>query len=163
MDSPAWEIALSFKMILTTPACPPRWKRYDLYLFRDDQVVFYVGQSYCAFERVWEHIHGGPKGHSIIGRFALANWPVSARFTVELLDSRGPRFDQVYHNLDAAERALIEQYAPCFNMALNRQPTPLPAGYLPPSAPIKYLRSYKRMLREASYVRRASEKDTEWE
>ena len=33
------------------------------------EVVFYVGQSYLAFGRVWEHLLSGFKGHSIMGRF----------------------------------------------------------------------------------------------
>jgi hypothetical protein len=143
--------------------CPPRWKHFDLYLFHDEQAAFYAGQSYCAFERVWEHIRGGPKGHSIMGRFILCNWPHSARWTIRLLWSAAPRFACVHHNLDAAERMIIAEYTPCFNISLNQDPAPIPAGYRPPNAAIKHLRSYRRMLREAGYAPRTSPEDTEWE
>lgn len=150
-------LSLALPQFLTLEECPPEWRHYDLYLFRDDVAVFYVGQSQCAFERVWEHLHGGPRGHSTVGRFVLCNWPRSARFTIELWSSRAPRFAPAAYNLDAAERQLIEEYAPCFNDALNRSPTPLPPEYMPPAAHIKHLRSYKRMLQEARYMARRRE------
>ena len=59
---------------LTMTHCPPEWRWHDLYLFRDHDIVFYVGQSYNAFERIWEHLRGGSKGHSKVGRFILCNW-----------------------------------------------------------------------------------------
>jgi len=159
---PPCEICVSLRKFLTFPNCPPRWKAYNLYLFRDEEIVFYVGQSYCAFERVWEHIKGGPHGHAIVGRFVLANWPRSGRFTIELLNVLGPRFDTVAHNLDAAERLLIEQFTPCFNVSLNAQPAPVPNGYLPPNANIKYLKNYRRMIREAGYAARQDSNEIEW-
>ena len=147
-------IALPLKRLLIVAECPPDWRAFDLYLFRDDAVVFYVGQSYNAFERVWEHLRGGPKGRSIVGRFVLCNWPRSMRFTVELLSSQSPRFEAVGYDPGAAERYLIEQLAPCFNETLNTSPTPLPGEYLPPSAKVKHLKSLKRLLREAGYATR---------
>ena len=156
------ELRMPLKTFLTFPTCPPRWKGYDLYIIQDAQVAFYVGQSHCAFDRVWDHIHGGPHGQSLVGRFVLANWPQSGNFTVTLLDSRAARFAAQRHNLIAAERVLIESLAPCLNAALNAAPTPLPEGYLPPNAPIKFLKSYKRMIREAGYAARRNESDTEW-
>ena len=165
-----WEISVPLKKFLTFTNCPERWRPFNLYLVRDEQVVFYVGQSYCAFARVWEHIQGGPRGHSTLGRFILLNWPQSGGFHVELLRSAAPRFAPTGHDRDAAERLLIERCAPCFNVSLNREPTALPAGYLPPSTPFKQLRSYKRllhrMLRQAGYAEQLAfrdSRDTEWE
>lgn len=154
-------VAVPLRTFLTFTTCPPRWKGYDLYLIRDAQVVFYVGQSACAFERVWEHIKGGPHGHSIVGRFVLCNWPRSGRFTVELHSSQSPEFAAA-GSLDAAERMLIELHRPCFNIMLNCAPAPLPEGYLPPNAPIKHLKNYRRMLREAGYAARKNPEDVEW-
>lgn len=158
-----WQVSVRLSNFLTLEECPPRWKFYNLYLFRDEQAAFYAGQSYCAFERVWEHIRGGPHGHSIIGRFVLCNWPRSGQFILDLFSSRAPRFAAVGNILDAAEKALIEAYTPCFNVSLNAQPAALPAGYLPPNASIKYLKNYKRMLREAGYAARKRPADLEWE
>lgn len=158
-----WQIAISLKKFLTFGVCPPRWKGYDLYLIRDEQVVFYVGQSQCAFDRVWEHLKGGPHGHSIVGRFLLCNWPVSGRFAVELHTSQAPRFEEVGYRLDEAERLLIETHTPCFNVMLNMQPVPLPLAYLPPNASIKYWKNFRRMLREAGYTARSDPADLEWD
>jgi hypothetical protein len=65
------------EFLLTEQHCPPEWRPYDLYLCRDDEVVFYVGQSHVAFDRVWQHILDGFKGRSMLGRFILCNWPAS--------------------------------------------------------------------------------------
>lgn len=156
-------ISLPLRTFLTITTCPPDWKGFDLYLLRDDTVAFYAGQSYCAFDRVWDHIQAGPHGHSIVGRFILVNWPRSGGFTLELLSARGPRFFAAGRNLDAAERQLIEEMRPCFNVALNQQPASLPPGYLLPNAPIKHLRSYKRMLREAGYSARRDTAQNVWD
>jgi hypothetical protein len=162
-DPPA-DVSMPLKQFLTfSDFCPPRWKGYDLYLISDEQVTFYVGQSHCAYARLWEHIRGGPKGHALLGRFILCNWPRSAAWTVTLLSASSPRFAAAGFNRDAAECLLIAKLKPCLNVALNHQPTPLPAEYLPPNTPIKNLRSFRRMLREAGYSRRSSIDDTEWE
>jgi hypothetical protein len=143
------------EFLLTEQRCPPDWRPFDLYLFRDDAVVFYVGQSYVAFDRVWRHILDGYKGRSVVGRFILCNWPASMRFTIELLSSRAPQFAELDHDLNAAERRLIESHAPCFNVTLNSQPTPLPARYAPPGQRITSPRSLTRLINEASMAVRA--------
>lgn len=129
--------------------CPDDWRSFDLYPARDDEVTFYVGQSQLAFDRVWRHLLDGFKGRSVIGRFILCNWPVSLRFTIELLDSSSEQFRHVNHDLNAAERWLIEQRSPCLNEALNRRPTPLPVRYAPPTAPLRCSRSLLKLKHEA--------------
>ena len=138
------------EFLLTEQRCSAEWRPFDLYLFRDDAVVFYVGQSYVAFDRVWRHILDGYKGRSVVGRFILCNWPASMRFTVELLCSSARQFADLDHDLSAAERRLIEQYAPCFNVSLNRQPAALPACYVPPGLRITSPRSLNRLISQAS-------------
>ena len=147
---------------LTLSSCPPAWRPYDLYVFRDGDVVFYAGQSYCAFDRVWEHLRGGYKGQSVVGLFVVCNWPRSIRFTVQLLCSRATRFDCVQNDLSAAERYLIEQLSPCFNETLNRTPTPLPEEYAPPTADGRRIRSLRRMIREATHAARLESRHTTW-
>ena len=151
-------IALPLKRFLVVAECPPDWRAFDLYLFRDDDVVFYVGQSYLAYDRVWQHITDGYKARSIVGRFILCNWPGSMHFTIELWSSQADRFAEVNHDLNAAERLLIEQNAPCFNEALNRRPTPLPDQYPPPSAPIRCSRSPNKLIHEAERAVQAEER-----
>lgn len=117
--------------------CPADWKHFDLYLFRDERVTFYVGQSHLAFARVWEHLLGGFKGHSIVGRFVWCNWPISMNFTIALLSSRSKQFDGVNNDVNAAEQFIIQHASPCFNVSHNSQPTALPQGYAPPNAQLR--------------------------
>ena len=150
-ENPATDrVLVSVKEFLVTEQrCPPGWRPFDLYLFRDEHVVFYVGQSYVAFDRVWRHILDGFKGRSMVGRFLLCNWPVSMKFVIELLSSRSSQFDPVDNELNAAEQLLIEQYSPCFNVALNRQATPLPTKYTPPGSTITSPRSLTKLINQA--------------
>jgi hypothetical protein len=94
------EVSLPIKAFLQIEHCPPEWRRLNLYLIRDEEIVFYVGQSFVAFHRVWEHFYGGFKGRSLVGRFIVCNWPVSMRFTIELMSSRIARFESVEHDLN---------------------------------------------------------------
>jgi hypothetical protein len=151
-------LSLPLKHFLVVAACPPEWRSFDLYLFRDDEMVFYVGQSHLAYDRVWQHIADGYKARSMVGRFVLCNWPRSMRFTIELWSSQADRFAAVDRDLNAAERSLIEQYAPCFNEALNRRPTPLPDRYAPPSAPLRCSRSLNKLIHEAGRAVQAEER-----
>ena len=160
MDYP--DIALPISKLLTIEQCPSEWRRHDLYLFRDDAVVFYVGQSYNAFERVWVHLYGGFKGRSVVGRFVLYNWPRSMHFVVELMHSQSARFDPLGNDLDAAERYLIEQLSPCFNEAWNSHPTPLPDKYAPPGARGRRPKSIKRMMHDAARACQLEEDRKQW-
>jgi len=151
-------LVLTLKRFLTVAACPSDWRAFDLYLFRDDEMVFYVGQSYLAYDRVWQHIRDGYKARSLVGRFVLCNWPKSMNFTIELWSSQADRFAAVDHDLNAAERWLIEQYAPCFNAALNQRPTPPPDRYAPPNAPLRCSRSLNKLIHEAERAVHAGER-----
>ncbi len=151
-------VITTVKEFLQVEECPPAWRELDLYVIRDAEVVFYVGQSELAFERVWRHLRDGYRGRSAIGRFILCNWRTSMNFTIELLSSLSPDFAALANDRDAAERCLIERYAPCFNASLNRQPTPLPPHYAPPSAALPRLWSLKKLAREAARFIRADER-----
>ncbi len=150
-------IALSLKRFLLVEECPASWKGLDLYVFRDENVAFYVGQSHLAFARVWEHLLSGFKGHSMIGRFVWCNWPKSMSFTIELLSSRSDQFGSVGHKLNASERLLIQRWSPCLNVSLNKQPTVLPDSYLPPNAPFRRRRSLNTLLHEAARAVKADD------
>jgi hypothetical protein len=150
-------VALPLKRFLLVEQCPGSWKGLDLYLFRDENVVFYVGQSYLAFARVWEHLISGFKGHSIVGRFVWCNWPKSMSFTIELLSSRSEQFGVVRNDLNASERLLIQQGSPCFNLSQNSQPTPLPDSYLAPNTPFRRRRSLNMLIHEAERAVKAED------
>lgn len=151
------KVAIALKRFLLIEQCPPDWKSLDLYLFRDEAVVFYVGQSYLAFARVWEHLLSGFKGHSIVGRFIWCNWPASMKFTIELLSSQSGQFRPLGNDLNAAERQLIQCWSPCFNVSQNNQPTPVPSSYLPPNAILRRRRSLNQLIHEAERSVRAEE------
>jgi hypothetical protein len=142
-------ISIPIKRFLLVEQCPASWKNRDLYVFRDENVVFYVGQSHLAFARVWEHLLSGFKGHSLVGRFVWCNWPTSMSFTIELLSSQSEPFGDVRNELNASERLLIQRWAPCFNVSQNTHPTPLPNSYLPPNAPFRRRRSLNALIYEA--------------
>lgn len=146
------KIVIPFKRFILIEQCPEEWKSLDLYLFRDEQVTFYVGQSQLAFNRVWDHLIGGFHGHSLVGRFMWANWPVSMKFTIELMSSKCADFERVGNDLSAAERQLIERWTPCFNISLNSQPTPLPSHYFPANARLRCGHSLNKLIHQAERV-----------
>jgi hypothetical protein len=152
------EIALPLKSFLQIEHCPPEWRRLNLYWIRDEQVVFYVGQSFVAFHRVWEHFYDGFKGRSLMGRFIVCNWPVSMRFTVEMSSSLLPRFAAVEHDLSRSEQMLIEQYAPCLNTALNSNPTPIPDHYASPYTSLKFRHHPHKFIRQAAQALQAEQR-----
>ena len=154
------EISLPLKRFLLVEECPIEWRRLDLYLFRDGEVVFYVGQSSTAFARVWDHLKGGFRGRSIVGRFIWCNWPKSMNFQIELMSSASSRFAALDHDLNAAEVALIQQWSPCFNVVLNHEPTPLPDSYAPPTAPWHCARHLGKLIREAERAVKAEERQS---
>ena len=155
------KVAIALKRFLLIEQCPAAWQELDLYLLRDEAVVFYVGQSHQAFGRVWEHLLGGFKGHSIPGRFVWCNWPISMRFVIELMSSRSAEFDNVGNDIVAAERQLIQRWSPCFNISQNSQPTPVPASYLPFNAKLRCSRSLNKLIHQAARAVQA-EDNTLW-
>jgi hypothetical protein len=151
------KVVIPLKRFLLIEECPAAWKDLDLYLFRDDAVAFYVGQSHLAFARVWEHLITGFKGRSIVGRFMWCNWPKSMNFTIELLSSQSEYFYDIDNDVDAAEQLLIQQWSPCFNVSHNQQPTPVPQAYLPPNAKLRRRRSLNQLIREAERALKAED------
>lgn len=150
-------ITISLKRFLLIGQCPPSWKGLDLYILRDENVVFYVGQSHLAFARVWEHLLSGFKGHSMVGRFVWCNWPKSMNFIIELMSSQSEQFNEVKNDLNACERLLIQQRSPCFNISLNNQPSSLPNLYLPANAPFRRRQSFNALLYQAERAVKAED------
>src|SRR5215204_480140 len=151
------KITIPLKRFILIEQCPTAWKEMDLYVFRDESVAFYVGQSQLAFSRVWDHLLSGFHGHSLIGRFVWCNWPTSMKFSIELSSSRFEEFHSVGNNLDAAEKHLIRRWSPCFDVSQNNQPTPLPNSYLPLNAPFRRRRSLNMLIHEAERAVKADD------
>jgi len=152
------QITLPLKRFMLIEQCPPQWHALDLYLFREADVVFYVGQSALAFERVWEHLRRGFRGGSLVGRFILCNWPTSLSYDIELISSHAEQFATMGYQRLAAEGYLIQRFAPCFNEALNKQPTPLPQRYALPNAKLRCSRNLNQLIREADRAVQADER-----
>jgi hypothetical protein len=150
-------VAMPLKRFLLIEQCPAAWAEMDLYLFRDEAVAFYAGQSQRAFTRVWDHLLSGFHGHSIVGRFVWANWPQSMRFTIELLNSHSGEFNDVGNDLNAAESRLIRQWSPCFNVSLNAQPNSVPEAYRPVNARLRCSRSLRSLIYQAEKAVRAEQ------
>ncbi len=151
-------IKFRVKQFIQLEECPEDLKKLDLYVIREENSVFYVGQSYCAFERVWDHIKNGYKWRSDVGRFILCNWPKSMNYEIELLSSSSLEFASVGNDLLRAEEMLIKMYKPCFNVSQNDDPSPIPAGYLPPSAAIRCSRSLRGLQYQAQQSMRTDQK-----
>jgi hypothetical protein len=79
------------------------------------------------------------------------------KFTIELMCSQSGQFDAVGNDLSAAERQLIEQWAPCFNVSLNSEPTPIPPSYLPYNAPLRCSRGLNKLIHQAERTVKADE------
>lgn len=142
--------SLLFKEFLQVEFCPPEWQRLDLYLLRDETSVFYVGQSQVAFHRIWDHFYGGFKGRSVLGRFIICNWPVSMRFTVEMMSSRASRFTGVDNDLNRCEQLLIKQHSPCLNTTFNPNPAPIPGQYASPYTSLKFRHHPQKFIHQAA-------------
>jgi len=118
-------------------------ERYNIYLYRDSEVVLYIGQSSRPFERLREHLGQGDRNlydPDFVGQLMLNNRPASLTWEVQIatlaelqqLLNLPVRIDKV--SLDSMERDLILLYKPCLNRTGNPHRTPLPARYIKESA-----------------------------
>lgn len=158
-DTPTPTGALSIARLLTLPTCPEAWLPCDLYLIRHGSLVFYVGQSDCAFTRVWRHIQDGFKGRSELGKFIRNNWHLAMHFDVDLFVSALAAHGR---DRDQAERLLIERHRPCFNRSHNRHPTQLPDTYCSPQVAVPYPKNLRRMMQEAERVVQQNRNRRRW-
>jgi hypothetical protein len=140
---------MDVKHLILEPECPPNLMEYDLYIIRDADLIFYVGQSNSAFYRVWEHIINGYKARSIVGRFILCNWPASMHFQIDFYSSKSDLFTAVSHDLNRAELQLINKHRPCFNEIANISPTLLPTQYKPVTKLMKYSHGLRKLQFQA--------------
>ena len=159
--TPLPSLILPLRRFLVVENCPPEWEHFDLYLFRDEETTFYVGQSHTAFNRVWSHIYDGWKGRSLVGSFVLMNWPRALHFAVELYDSQSERFQSVENDLNRAQQMLITQHRSCFNNIHNPHPTPLPVEYNLPIVRVRHPRNPKAMIREAGLANQQAKRNSD--
>ena len=132
------------------------WRGYGLYVVRDGDIVFYIGQtSRHVITRLWEHLGLGFTGGrlwceysmSTLGRLIKINMPESRKWQIEfpsLLDCQPLIADMDKdwfmecctkfrrNMLDTCEQALINHHKPCFNTIYNPHPRSLPERYKHP-------------------------------
>lgn len=113
---------------------------HRIYVVREGDIVFYVGQSKNIPQRLLQHlgISHLPTGVSELGRLVLRNGPVSRNWQIDLMtladcvpsvERFGGYTDNGSCDPETAEAAMILAYKPCMNRALNPDPTPLPDQY----------------------------------
>lgn len=126
-----------------------------IYLYRDQEVVFYVGRSYYPLNRLLQHMAlDGTSLGDITGDTISDNLPASLHWTMELYtleeckEAVQTHYKGSYHwyckHIQAmdtslapptdlickAEQAMIEKYNPCLNAIGNRTPSTLPDRYI---------------------------------
>ena len=119
---------------------------YTLYIVRDGDIVFYVGQSTDPLYRLQAHLGLiSQSDHSLFGIFIKANAPASYQWTYELWKPEECKpYVQLYRiatfpgrwytmpeafDVDEAEEGLIKFFHPCFNSRENIRPNRLPERY----------------------------------
>jgi hypothetical protein len=114
-----------------------------VYLWRDGDIIFYVGKSDVAIiDRLLTHLGRGPwswgEPLSPMGRLVQQNLPESLAWQVELytiddcaaeIRRHFPRKHVDSVASDVAEKALILEHRPCLNVVDNNFPQPLPGRY----------------------------------
>lgn len=98
---------------------------YRLYVVRDGDVVFYVGQSQNVINRLWDHLGEGcwarVQGKSNLGRLIKFNLPASRVWQIELLTVEDCQdYGETYGDVSRAEQLLIDYHSPYLNVKGNR-------------------------------------------
>jgi hypothetical protein len=126
-----------------------RAEEFRVYVIRDEQTVFYVGQSQNTYNRFLAHLGLDERtGASLVGTFIRENAPASGawlfeQYTVEecrpFVEQRRAALPEEiraffaatgnHYDADDAEEALIKLHRPYFNTAKNPHSLPLPGCY----------------------------------
>ncbi len=127
-------IQTTIKNIIARKLKPSDAIGHPIYLFREDAIVFYVGQSRQPLTRFMEHLgQTWQADASEVGTLILEQAPHSGTWTYELwtLEDCAQYLEPglVAGDVDDAETALIRHFHPCFNVRYNLNPTPLPERY----------------------------------
>ena len=135
-----------------------------IYLVRDGDIIFYVGQSRNLAQRISEHLGHGRKSASDLGELILGNMPDSENWIIEFhtikdcsgkvkehygIDYSQYTLDDFCRSemllktaIDFSEIVMINDCRPCLNVTYNANRTALPLKYIP--IPIESSESYLR-------------------
>jgi hypothetical protein len=125
--------------------------RHNIYVVRENDVIFYIGQSINPLSRLQEHLGQTWRSPSpsSIGLLILENADVSSEWAYDLyaledcknivkmyresLSNNDPVvfWKEVPHTswVNECEHAMIWHFRPCLNIAANTKATPLPEKY----------------------------------
>lgn len=99
-----------------------------IYIIRDDDLIFYIGQSKNVIRRLQEHMGlniGFGIKESNTGRFINANLSRSRKWQIDLLTLEDCKTYTVFNisagSVSQAEAELINLLYPCLNQQLNKR------------------------------------------
>lgn len=118
---------------------------YRIYVVREGEIVFYIGQSSDVPNRLLEHFaHIGRGSSSALGGFYDEHKEKSSSWEIDLYtvtdcaplvrEALGMTEEAYYrHNprlVSKIEKAMMKRFSPCLNSMGNENQTPLPEKYL---------------------------------
>ncbi len=107
----------------------------QIYVFRDDEVVFYVGQTQMAgAARAYEHWCGGFRANDRLQEFLRAALDDGLDVAVEFWsvdDCKAIDIEAEIYDAEDAEQLLIDLHCPIFNTAgMSKNPAETPTKYI---------------------------------
>jgi hypothetical protein len=113
---------------------PPEHERANIYIFRDADVIFYVGSSPRGkvYNRVRAHIKTRSGGHSDLHDLVKNNMPDSLNWNIDLYRAKKTYISDLLGesaSIIGIESNIIRRLHPVINQQFNPCPTPLPIRY----------------------------------
>jgi len=109
-----------------------------LYVYRDEDTIFYVGRSIHPYTRLLEHLGKGARlpWPDRVGQIILDNMPESLNWTMEIWELKelitAKEYEQIaMHDvfIQTCEEELIYRLGPCLNAIVNKNGSHLPERY----------------------------------
>ena len=104
---------------------PPEHKHANIYIFRDEDVILYVGSSTNVYNRIRAHVGIREGGHFMLNTLVQDNLPGSRNWNIDLYMVNSTTFG----NLMRYEMQIIKRLCPIINKHGNPCPIPLPMRY----------------------------------
>ena len=113
---------------------PPEHERANIYIFRDADVIFYVGSSPRGkvYNRVRAHIKTKSGGHSNLHDLVKNNMPDSLNWNIDLYRAKKTYISDLLGesaSIIGIESNIIRRLRPVINQQFNPCPTPLTIRY----------------------------------
>jgi len=113
------------------------WEKFRIYVFRDEDFIFYVGKTQeNIIDRLEAHLGLTDRYESLVGKLVEDNAPLSYLWSIDLytIDECVPMIRRHYPNargfdIDLVESAMILEHPPALNHQINPHPRALPPKY----------------------------------